>query len=139
MRNAYAVWVDSTILQKSQCSFSTSQIYRVLAKYVQGVDDEFGAEDPSLDEDFRSGVHLGNGLVSVILSLLPSAVLTIMHVFGFTGDCAVGLATLMKPGRWVVGNPVPGVDPAKEGLRRPSMSPLLIPVARSSAILTLPP
>lgn len=53
-------------------------IYRTLAKYVEVADKEYGGEDPAIDQDFRSGVYLGNGLISLILSLLPSAVLKIM-------------------------------------------------------------
>jgi hypothetical protein len=62
MRNAYA-------------------IYRTLAKFVEMADKAHGGgEDPSIDQDFRSGVFLGNGLISLILSLLPSTVLKIMEV-----------------------------------------------------------
>lgn len=101
MRNAYA-------------------IYRTLAAYVEAVDKEYGGEDPAIDQDFRSGVFLGNGLISLILSLLPSAVLKIMTVFGFTGDRDYALATLMRAGRWKEGVEEPGMEPEKEGIRRPS-------------------
>lgn len=42
------------------------------------------AEPP--DEDFRSGVYLGMGVVHLILSLLPSRVLPILELFGYKGD-----------------------------------------------------
>ncbi|KAK4050437.1 hypothetical protein OIV83_003507 [Microbotryomycetes sp. JL201] len=100
MRNAYA-------------------IYRTLAAYVDVVDKEYGGEDPAIDNDFRSGVFLGNGMISLILSLLPSAVLKIMTVFGFTGDREYALQTLMRAGLWKPRNPDPGMDPEKEGIRRP--------------------
>jgi hypothetical protein len=104
MRNAYA-------------------IYRTLAAFVESADTAYGGEDPSIDQDFRSGVFLGNGLISLILSLLPSAVLKIMTVFGFTGDREYALATLMKGGRWKPREAEPGMPPEEEGIRRPSESP----------------
>ncbi|BGP28476.1 hypothetical protein JCM10296v2_000211 [Rhodotorula toruloides] len=110
MRNAYA-------------------IYRTLAKYVELVDSEYhgqGEEDPAVDQDFRSGVRLGNGMISLILSLLPSAVLKIMEVFGFTGDRDWALATLMKAGGWKARTAEPGMDPEKEGIRRPICDMVLL-------------
>ena len=96
-------------------------IYRTLAKYVETADaDNGGVPDPSIDEDFRSGVFLGNGLISMILSLLPSTVLKIMEVFGFTGDREYALQTLMKGGRWKAGQKEPEMSPDKEGIRRQS-------------------
>ena len=92
--------------------------YRMMAKFVESMD-ESGKGD-ELDNDFRSGVFLGNGLISLILSLLPSKVLKIMEVFGFTGDREYALKTLMRAGEW-------GADPKdrephmptkKEGIRR---------------------
>ncbi|GAA5901953.1 hypothetical protein JCM5296_006311 [Sporobolomyces johnsonii] len=110
MRNAYA-------------------IYRTLAKYVEGVDAAYsgpGAEDPSIDQDFRSGVRLGNGMISLILSLLPSTVLKIMEVFGFTGDRDWALSTLMKAGGWKAGVKEPDLDPEKEGIRKPICDMVLL-------------
>lgn len=108
MRNAYA-------------------IYRTLAKYIEQTDAEYtnGEEDPAIDQDFRSGVRLGNGMISLILSLLPSTVLKIMDVFGFTGDRDWALATLMKAGGWTAGVKDSSLDPEQEGIRRPSA---LLPV-----------
>ncbi|BGP48328.1 hypothetical protein JCM10450v2_004200 [Rhodotorula kratochvilovae] len=110
MRNAYA-------------------IYRTLAKYVETTDQEYsgpGEEDPAIDQDFRSGVRLGNGMISLILSLLPSAVLKIMEVFGFTGDRDWALSTLMKAGGWKAGVKEPSMDPEKEGIRRPICDMVLL-------------
>ncbi|ORY90242.1 hypothetical protein BCR35DRAFT_299838 [Leucosporidium creatinivorum] len=107
MRNAYA-------------------IYRTLAAYVEAADTSYGGEDPSIDQDFRSGVFLGNGLISLILSLLPSAVLKIMTVFGFTGDREYALATLMKGGRWKPREAEPGMPPEEEGIRRPICDMVLL-------------
>jgi hypothetical protein len=121
MRNAYA-------------------IYRTLAAYVEAADEAYGGgkEDPSIDQDFRSGVFLGNGLISLILSLLPAAVLKIMTVFGFTGDRDYALATLMKAGKWQVGVKEPGMDPEKEGVRVPSeLAPFTALRARARELILL--
>ena len=56
----------------------------------------------------------------MILSLLPSSLLKIMEVFGFTGDREYALATLMKGGKWAQGQKEPGMEPEKEGIRRQS-------------------
>lgn len=90
--------------------------YRNLAKYVEEAD--VNGKDTSIDEDFRSGVFLGNGMISMILSLLPSTVLKIMEVFGFTGDRDYALKTLMKGGGWTKGVRQPSTLPSEEGIRR---------------------
>ncbi|KDN52642.1 hypothetical protein K437DRAFT_174585 [Tilletiaria anomala UBC 951] len=100
-------------------------IYRSLAKYVEWADEQAskkrrGAIDESIDEDFRSGVYLGNGLMSMILGLLPGKVLKIMEVFGYTGDCIEGLSILGRAGEWST-NPQhikPGMPLEEEGIRR---------------------
>lgn len=101
---------------------NATSIYRTLGQYVDAADAAYGGEDPAIDQDFRSGVFLGNGMISLILSLLPSAVLKIMTVFGFTGDREYALATLMKAGKWKPRTEEPGMDPEQEGIRRPSKS-----------------
>ena len=110
MRNAYA-------------------IYRTLANFVEAADASYfgeGTEDPSIDEDFRSGVRLGNGMISLILSLLPATVLKIMSVFGFSGDREWALSTLMAAGGWQAGEKEPKKDPAKEGIRKPICDMVLL-------------
>ncbi|GAA5986682.1 hypothetical protein JCM11641_001361 [Rhodosporidiobolus odoratus] len=99
---------------------SAYAIYRTLAKYIEEADAAHGGgeDDPSIDQDFRSGVCLGNGMISLILSLLPGSVLKLSSVFGITGDRDSALALLMKPGGWEVGVKEPGTEPEKEGLRR---------------------
>ncbi len=59
-------------------------IYRSLQKFV----DWSAEKGQDLDEDFKSGVYLGNGMISMILGLVPGKVLKIMEVFGYTGDTA---------------------------------------------------
>ncbi|GAA5922814.1 uncharacterized protein JCM15063_003433 [Sporobolomyces koalae] len=110
MRNAYA-------------------IYRTLASFVEAADAAYfgeGTEDPAIDEDFRSGVRLGNGMISLILSLLPATVLKIMSVFGFSGDRDWALSTLMAAGGWKAGQKEPNKDPEKEGIRKPICDMVLL-------------
>ncbi|KWU46897.1 hypothetical protein RHOSPDRAFT_31719 [Rhodotorula sp. JG-1b] len=93
--------------------------YRTLAHYVEAADAAYGGEDPAIDQDFRSGVNLGNGMISLILSLLPSTVLKIVEVFGFSGDREAALRMLMKPGGWKAGAEKPAITEAEQGIRRP--------------------
>lgn len=94
-------------------------IYRSLAKYVEWADKKAsGSRDESIDEDFRSGVHLGNGLISLILGLLPGKVLKIMEVIGYTGDTQEGLAILAKAGGWSKDKAKPAMTKENEGIRR---------------------
>jgi hypothetical protein len=65
---------------------SANLIYRDLQKFLETVDAEAtargeGPEDSSIDQDFRSGVHLGVGLNSLVLSLLPSRASTVMSLY----------------------------------------------------------
>jgi hypothetical protein len=80
-------------------------IYRQLGKYIDAMDAEAvargeGPQDKSIDEDFRSGVNLGNGAAHLILSLMPSRILTIVELFGYKGDRKTALELLNKPGGW---------------------------------------
>lgn len=96
-------------------------IYRSLGKYVKMADAKAsGGRDKSIDEDFRSGVFLGNGLISLILGLLPGKILKVMDVFGYTGDTHTGLETLMEAGGWVQkgSQKKPKVSIEDEGIRR---------------------
>lgn len=87
------------------------------------------------DEDFRSGVYLGMGVVHLILSLLPSRVLPILELFGYKGDRTTALRLLERPGGWGTlreklvatghaeemqsgGVVEPGISKEDEGLRR---------------------
>lgn len=94
-------------------------VYRSLSKFVEWADERAsGARDESIDEDFRSGVYLGNGLISMILGLLPGKVLKIMEVFGYSGDTQWALKTLARAGEWSAKSDQPGMPMEKEGIRR---------------------
>ncbi|KAH9942857.1 hypothetical protein B0H21DRAFT_749760 [Amylocystis lapponica] len=102
---------------------TTINIYRQLGRYLEVVDAEAqargeGPEDSSVDAHFRSGVYLGVGLSNVILSLMPSKLLTIVELFGYKGDRQAGLAYLQKPGGWSSDAAEPTVGVEQEGLRR---------------------
>ncbi|KAI0365839.1 hypothetical protein BV20DRAFT_972565 [Pilatotrama ljubarskyi] len=102
---------------------TTINIYRQLGKYVEAMDAEaqangLGPEDPAIDVHFRSGVYLGVGMSNLILSLMPSKLLTIVELFGYKGDRHSGLAYLQKAGGWSAESDTPAVGIEQEGLRR---------------------
>ena len=93
---------------------TTINIYRQLGKFVEAADAEaqargVGPEDPSIDADFRSGVYLGMGMSNLILSLMPSRLLTIVELFGYKGDRQAGLAYLQRAGGWTKDSDEPTV------------------------------
>ncbi|WWD15847.1 hypothetical protein CI109_100271 [Kwoniella shandongensis] len=99
-------------------------IYRTLQLFLEDAD-KHGYDD-DIDMDFRSGVLLGTGTSSLMLSLLPAKVLKIAEVFGYGGDRKVALATLMSAGGWSSGSPDPAFDEENEGLRRPVCDLILL-------------
>ncbi|KAL1748304.1 hypothetical protein HDZ31DRAFT_79835 [Schizophyllum fasciatum] len=96
---------------------SLFNIYRQLGRYIDAVDGE--GKGDTIDVHFRSGVYLGVGLSHLILSLMPSKILSIVELFGYHGDRQYGLTLLQKAGGWEEGKKEPGVDAAHEGVRRP--------------------
>ncbi|ODO03402.1 hypothetical protein L198_02249 [Cryptococcus wingfieldii CBS 7118] len=99
-------------------------IYRSLQQYLEDAD-KHGYDD-DIDMDFRSGVLLGTGTSSLMLSLLPGKVLKIAEVFGYAGDRTVALNTLMAVGGWTSGVAEPSLDETNEGLRRPICDMILL-------------
>ncbi|KAH9900726.1 hypothetical protein C8Q73DRAFT_675481 [Cubamyces lactineus] len=102
---------------------TTINIYRQLGKYLEAVDAEaqasgLGPEDPSVDAHFRSGVYLGVGMSNLILSMMPSKLLTIVELFGYKGDRHAGLAYLQKAGGWSAESDEPSIGIEQEGVRR---------------------
>lgn len=99
---------------------------RELFKFVEFCDGE--AEEAqisgrrptvSVDQDFRSGVYLTNGICSLILSLLPTKALKMMEGFGFTGDRRFSLDVFARAGGWSKSRPLPTISADEEGVRRP--------------------
>jgi tetratricopeptide (TPR) repeat protein len=72
----------------------------------------------SIDADFRSGVLLGAGMSNLVLSLMPSRVLSIVELFGYKGDREVGLRMLYEAGGWSKEKDGPSVSAEEEGVRR---------------------
>lgn len=68
-----------------------------------------GPEDVSIDLDFRSGVDLGVGASNMILSLMPSKIVSFVELFGYQGNRDAGLSRLMKVGGWQKGFPEPKI------------------------------
>ena len=94
---------------------TTINIYRQLGKFIEAADAEAvargeGPEDRMIDAHFRSGVWLGVGMSNVILSLMPSKLLSVIELFGYKGDRQAGLAYLMKAGGWSTDSPEPAVS-----------------------------
>ncbi|KAJ7747850.1 hypothetical protein B0H16DRAFT_1554834 [Mycena metata] len=104
-------------------------VYRTLYKYVLAVDAEYAAElaaadsksgttnangsvkppyseSPKIDAHFRSGVYLGAGMSTLILSLLPARLLNIIELFGYAADRSEALDILGRAGGW--GKPTHG-------------------------------
>ncbi|KAK4687223.1 tetratricopeptide repeat protein 39, partial [Tremellales sp. Uapishka_1] len=99
-------------------------IYRSLQQFLEDADKN--GYDDDIDMDFRSGVLLGTGTSSLMLSLLPGKVLKIAEVFGYAGDRKVALETLMAVGGWSSKSDKPAYDEKNEGLRRPVCDLILL-------------
>lgn len=99
-------------------------IYRTLQQFLEEADKNGFDED--IDMDFRSGVLLGTGTSSLMLSLLPARVLKIAEVFGYAGDRTIALSTLMSAGGWTAGSPTPAYTEENEGIRRPICDMILL-------------
>ncbi|KIY66759.1 hypothetical protein CYLTODRAFT_398199 [Cylindrobasidium torrendii FP15055 ss-10] len=106
---------------------TTFNIYQALYKYITTTDaSAANGHDLSIDEDLRSGVYFGYGLSSLILSLLPSKVITIVHIFGYTGNRKEALDVLSRAGGWSDDNAEPSKSSSQGGLRRLLCDMLLV-------------
>ncbi|CDW97623.1 hypothetical protein [Sporisorium scitamineum] len=102
-------------------------LVRELFKFVEAVDAEAEEAEVSgkrhnvihLDQDFRSGIYLGNAVCSLVLSLLPKNTLKIMEGFGFVGDRKFSLDLFARAGGWSKTKPLPTISADEEGVRRP--------------------
>ncbi|WWD01496.1 hypothetical protein V866_008440 [Kwoniella sp. B9012] len=99
-------------------------IYHVLQQYLEDADKN--GYDDNIDTDFRSGVVLGAGTSSLMLSLLPSKVMKIASLLGYGGDKETALTTLYSAGGWHRGVEKPDYDESNEGLRRPVCDLILL-------------
>ncbi|KIY67272.1 hypothetical protein CYLTODRAFT_397404 [Cylindrobasidium torrendii FP15055 ss-10] len=112
-------------------------IYRSLFRFLQIADAAWQAshpnekEDPSLDAHFRSGIYLGYGTSTLILSLLPSKLQSVVELFGYHASRADGLEVLERAGGWGGKSAddetsPPLVDKDAEGVRRPICDMVLL-------------
>ena len=82
--------------------------YLALGKFLDAIDED--PEPPvALDADFRSGVLLGVGASHLLLSLMPSRLLSVAEIFGYSGNRQYGLELLMKVGGWKRGADEPAI------------------------------
>lgn len=103
---------------------SAHGIYRNLQQFLEDADRN--GYDDDVDMDFRSGVLLGTGTSSLMLSLLPGKVLKIAEVFGYAGDRTIALKTLMAAGGWSDASELPAYNESNEGIRRPVCDMILL-------------
>ncbi|KAK7676982.1 hypothetical protein QCA50_020011, partial [Cerrena zonata] len=94
-------------------------IYRQLGKYLEVVDAEAtargqGPEDKSIDPHFRSGVYMGVGSSNLVLSMMPSRLVTLIELFGYRGDRQYGLDILYKAGGWTKDSHEPSITHEQE-------------------------
>ncbi|KAI8997240.1 hypothetical protein BDB01DRAFT_770382 [Pilobolus umbonatus] len=86
-----------SFLRESLNIRSSYTSYMILEKYVDYVREN---EPTELDEDLASGVALGVGCFSLILSLLPASVVKLAEFVGFSADKSHGLKVLERVGGW---------------------------------------
>ncbi|KAL7330045.1 hypothetical protein PS15p_205039 [Mucor circinelloides] len=88
-----------SFLRESLNIRSSYSAYMTLEKYVNYINESEKASN-TLDSDFTSGVALGVGCFSLILSMLPASVVKVAELIGFTSDRAHGLKVLESVGGW---------------------------------------
>lgn len=97
---------------------TTIGVYKSLLKYIEIVDAEAvvrgeGPHDKYVDAHFRSGVYLGNGMLNLVLSLMPGKLQTLVELLGYKGDRHVALELLALSGGWSVESTGPAVSIGK--------------------------
>ncbi|KAI8968235.1 hypothetical protein BDF20DRAFT_895081 [Mycotypha africana] len=106
---------------------SSYNTYKILQKFLLHVQEQalLGKDISSceLDDHFTSGVSLGVGLFNLVISMLPTSVIKIVELVGFTADRSCGMTTLESAGGWeeYAGLPLSKLPPPQEpneGLRR---------------------
>lgn len=111
-----------SFLRESLNIRSSYNTYMALQKYLDFVNK--GGEG-EVDSDFVSGVYLGVGCFSLILSMLPASVIKVAEFIGFTSDRAHGLHVLELVGGWK-NKTKTNDDDEHNGLRRPLCDMVLI-------------
>lgn len=110
-----------SFLRESLNIRSSYNTYMTLQKYLDFI--HKGGEGEA-DSDFVSGVYLGVGCFSLILSMLPASVIKVAEFIGFTSDRAHGLHVLELVGGWRDSDTHD--DEEHSGLRRPLCDMVLV-------------
>lgn len=87
-----------SFLRESLNIRSSYNTYTVLEKYLNHVKKEDKLQE--IDNHFISGVGLGVGCFNLILSMLPTSVVKVAELIGFSSDRAHGLHVLETVGGW---------------------------------------
>jgi tetratricopeptide (TPR) repeat protein len=87
-----------SFLRESLNIRSSYSTYMILESFVDSVHE--GNNGVELDEHFTSGVALGVGCFSIILSMLPAQVIKVAEFIGFSSDRVHGLEVLANEGGW---------------------------------------
>jgi hypothetical protein len=95
-------------------------IYRQLGKFLEEADAAAqaagkGPEDKTIDAHLRSGIYLGVGMSHLILSMLPSRLMSLIELFGYKGDRHLGLKTLYRAGGWSTESDKPAITSGEPG------------------------
>lgn len=88
-----------SFLRESLNIRSSYSTYMTLEKFVEYRNKEHKGKE-ELDDHFTSGVGLGVGCFSLILSMLPASVVKVAEFIGFSSDRAHGLHVLETVGGW---------------------------------------
>ncbi|KAI8884677.1 hypothetical protein K501DRAFT_247391, partial [Backusella circina FSU 941] len=104
-----------SFLRESLNIRSSYNSYMMLEKYINN------SSSTENDDDFTSGVALGVGCFSLILSMLPASVVKVAEFIGFTSDREHGLDVLASVGGWSSKN-----STRNHGLRRDFCDMILI-------------
>lgn len=117
-------------------------IYRQLGRYIEQADAEAtargkGPEDKTIDQHFRTGVYLGVGSSNLMLSMMPSRLLSLIELFGYKGDRHLGLSLLYKAGGWSQSANEPSISFSSSAQLQSAMTLLTICTAQEGVRRTI--
>ena len=98
-----------------------SQMLRMIERADSGAEAK-----ASVDPDLRSGVYMGYGCCTLILSLFPRRLLKVMEGLGFSSDRRLALDLFAHAGGWTAAQSQPQVSATDEGMCRPLCDVLIL-------------
>ena len=98
-----------------------SQMLRMIERADSGAEAK-----ASVDPDLRSGVYMGYGCCTLILSLFPRRLLKVMEGLGFSSDRGTALDLFARAGGWTAARSQPQVSATDEGMCRPLCDVLIL-------------